>query len=243
MKVDAHVAREFTASGKLRVALNLGNPVLAHSRTSSEKPAGVTIDLARAFAQWLGAEVEFLPFDTPGGSASALATGAADIGFLAIDPQRAEAIQFTQPYVEIAGAYLVRSDSPIERLEQVDAADTRIVVGVGSAYALFLGRALQHASLIEVPTSEEVVDTLLHDPATHVAAGVRQQLEADARRVGGVRVLRGSFMVIRQAMAMPRGRSADAQRLLEAFISGQKHSGMIAAAMKRHGIEGATVLS
>lgn len=242
MKADPRLAREFTSGGKLRAALNLGNPVLAHSRTSSERPAGVTIDLARAFAQWLGAEVEFLPFDTPGGSAAALSASQADIGFLAIDPQRAEGIQFTQPYVEIEGAYLVRDESPITRVEEVDAAGTRIVVGVGSAYALFLARALQQASMVEVPTSEEVVATLLRDAGTHVAAGVRQQLEADAKRVGGVRVLPGRFMVIRQAMAMPRGRSAEAAALLEAFIAEQRRSGFVAAALDRHGIAGATAL-
>lgn len=242
MKVEPQIAREFTPTGKLRVALNLGNPVLAHSRTSSERPAGVTIDLARAFAQWLGAEIEFLSFDTPGGAGAALSSGQADIGFLAIDPKRAEGIRFTEPYVEIEGAYLVRQDSPLARVEQVDAAGTTIVAGVGSAYALYLSRALQHARMVEVPTSEEVVDTLLREPTIHVAAGVRQQLEADARRAGPVRLLPGRFMVIRQAMAMPRGRSAQAEALLEAFIAEQRRSGGVAAALQRHGIEGATAL-
>src|SRR6185369_5331194 len=145
---------------------------------------------------------KFLEFDTPGGSAAALASGEADIGFLAIDPKRAEGIHFTQPYVEIEGAYLVRGDSPLTRNEDVDHEGTRIVAGVGSAYALYLQRELKHASLVTVPTSEGVVDTFLADPTAHVAAGVRQQLEADAARVGGVRVLPGRFMVIEQAMAM-----------------------------------------
>ena len=41
-----------------------------------------------------------------------------------------------------------------------------------------------------------------------VAAGVKQQLEADAKRVGGVRLLPGRFMVIEQAMGVPKGRTA-----------------------------------
>ena len=45
------LATVFAPTGVLRAALNLGNPVLAHSRTATERPAGVSIDLARAWAQ------------------------------------------------------------------------------------------------------------------------------------------------------------------------------------------------
>jgi len=242
MQIDAALAREFAPTGRLRAALNLGNAVLAHSRTAAERPAGVTIDLARRFAQLLGLEAELLQFDTAAKSGAAVAAGDADIGFMAIDPKRAEAIHFTSPYVQIEGCYLVRETSPLQRNEEVDRAGTRVVVGDGSAYELFLSRHLQHASLVKVGTSEAVVDTFLQDATSEVAAGVRQQLEADALRVGGVRLLPGRFMVIEQAMAMPRGRSAQAQALLESFIAQQRGSGFVREALRRHGIEGATAL-
>ena len=73
-----------------------------------------------------------------------------------------------------------------------------------------------------------------------VAAGVKQQLEADARRVGGVRPLPGNFMVIEQAMGVPKGRVA-AQAWLRDFIEEMKASGFVGKALQRHGIEGAAV--
>jgi polar amino acid transport system substrate-binding protein len=69
---------------------------------------------------------------------------------------------------------------------------------------------------------------------------VKQQLEADARRFGGVRLLPGRFMVIEQAMGVPKGRSA-AQAWLSRFIEEMKASGSIAEALTRHRIEGAAV--
>lgn len=236
------IVREFASSGRLRAALNMGNPVLARSRTSTEKPAGVTIDLARAFAALLGVDVEFLQFDTPGKSGGALAAGEADIGFLAVDPKRAEGIHFTAPYIQIDGCYLVRDASPLRSAHEVDRAGTRVVVGDGSAYELFLSRHLQHATLVKVKTSEGVVDTFVQDAELDVAAGVRQQLESDVRRVSGVRLLPEAFMTIQQAMAMQRGRSAQAQQFLESFILEQRRSGFILQALQRHGIEGATVI-
>lgn len=241
MAVDASLSREFAPTGRLRAALNMGNPVLAHSRTSKERPAGVSIDLARAFAQSLGVEVSFQEYESAAHSGAALADGLADIAFLAIDPKRAERIHFTRPYVEIEGCYLVRNESPLRENAQVDRLGTKLVVGEGSAYELFLSRTLQQARLIKVPTSEAVVQELLSRPDAHAAAGVKQQLQADAARLGGVRLLPGRFMVIQQAMAMRRGGTPPATALLDTFIAEQIRSGSVAQALARHGIEGASV--
>ena len=231
---------EFTPTGLLRASLNLGNPVLAHSRTSPDKPAGVSIDLARQFAKELGVAIRFIEFDTAAKSVEALTTQEADIGFMAIDPLRATGIHFTPAYVQIEGCYLVADDSPILANDEVDRPGIRIVVGAGSAYELYLSRTLEHAELVKVPTSEGVVDVML-EKSLQVAAGVKQQLQADARRVAGMRLLDGRFMVINQAMAMPRGHSAAATALLDDFVARMKSTGFVADALARHGIEGAAV--
>ena len=240
MNVTPSLVRQFAPTGVLRASLNMGNPVLAHSRTSSDKPAGVSIDLSRELARELGVQASFLQFDTAARSVEALGSGAADVGFMAIDPLRANSIQFTAAYVQIEGAYLVRQDSPITANEQVDQPGTAIVVGAGSAYALYLARAIKNATLLQVPTSEAVVAAML-EGGQPVAAGVRQQLESDAKRIGGVRVLDGCFMVIHQAMAMPRDRSAEAQAYLADFVERMKRQRFVAEALTRHGIDGARV--
>jgi polar amino acid transport system substrate-binding protein len=85
-----------------------------------------------------------------------------------------------------------------------------------------------------------VVDAFLAQGAD-VAAGVKQQLEADAARLGGLRLLPGRFMVIEQAMGVPAGRGDAAQTALKAFVERAKASGFVADALKRHGIQGALV--
>jgi polar amino acid transport system substrate-binding protein len=240
MNINASVAREFAPMGVLHASLNLGNPVLAHSLTAPDRPAGVSIDLAREFARQLGVQVVFIEFDTPGKSVEAVAREEAGIGFLAIDPERAKSVHFTPAYVEIEGCYLVPHESAVRRNEEVDAPGMKVVVGSGSAYELYLNRHLANATLIRVPTSEGVVDAML-DEGLPAAAGVKQQLEADARRLGGVRLLPGNFMVIRQAMVMPRGRSAEAMATLDAFVAEMKSSGFVKDALARHGITGARI--
>lgn len=226
-------------SGVLRAAINLGNPILA-GRDAAGAPAGVSVDLAQALAQQLGLRLEPVVFDTAAQSVQAVTDGQADVGFFAVDPLRGAGIAFTAPYVLIEGCYLVRDASAIRSNDEVDRPGHRVVVGQGSAYDLFLSRTLQQATLLRAPSSPAVVDTFLAQQAD-VAAGVKQQLQADAARLGGLRLLDGRFMVIQQAMGLPRDRGAAAAAHLAAFVEAMKAGGFVAAALARHGIQGASV--
>ena len=230
----------FNPTGRLRASINLGNPILAGRDKGSGEPAGVSVDMARAFAQRLGAELDLVVFDTAGESVQAVTDEQADIGFFAIDPARGAGIAFTAAYVLIEGCYLVRDASPLRANEEVDRSGHTVVVGKGSAYDLFLSRELKHATIARSPSSPTVVDTFVELKA-EVAAGVKQQLEGDARRIGGLRLLPGRFMVIQQAMGLPKGRGPEAAALLAAFVEELKAGGFVADALKRHGIEGASV--
>jgi polar amino acid transport system substrate-binding protein len=146
---------------------------------------------------------------------------------------------FTGPYVQIEGAYLVRGDSPLRANEEVDREGIRVAVGNKSAYDLYLSRNLKQAKIERAPTSPAVVDYFIAN-RLDVAAGVKQQLEMDAKRVPGLRLLPGRFMVINQAMGMRLGREAGA-KYLAAFVEEMKAAGFVAEALRRHAIEGATV--
>jgi len=229
---------ELGTPGKLRAAINFGNPILA-KRGADGQARGVSVDLAQEAARRLGVSAELVLFDSAGSVVSAVKERSVDMAFVAIDPVRAADMDYTPPYVIIEGAYLVRQASTLQRNEEVDRAGTRVAVGRGSAYDLYLTRNLRAATLVHAPTSPAVTDVFLAQNLD-VAAGVRQQLEADARRVGGVRLLPGRFMVIEQALGVPKGRAAS-QAWLRGFIEEMKASGFVAAALQRHGIEGAAV--
>lgn len=229
----------FAPTGRLRASINVGNPILA-SRDDAGGARGVSVDLARAFADRLAVDVELCIFASAGESVEAVAADKADIGFFAVDPQRGASIAFTAPYVLIEGCYLVRDGSPLQSNDEVDREGTTVMVGKGSAYDLYLSRSLQRATILRAPTSPAVVDSFLSENAD-VAAGVRQQLEADAQRHGGLRLLPGRFMEIRQAMGVPKSRGEQAAQTLASFVEEMKASGFVADALRRHGINGAAV--
>ncbi|WP_444633954.1 transporter substrate-binding domain-containing protein [Cupriavidus oxalaticus] len=234
------IANALAPTGKLRASINLGNPLLAGRHAHDGSLCGVSIDLSMELARRLGLEVSFLAFDAAAKSVNAVKAEEADIGFFAIDPARSEGIEFTAPYVLIEGSYLVRDASPLSNIEEVDRSGHRVVVGAGSAYDLFLTRHLQAAKIERAPTSPAVVDTFLQTGAD-VAAGVKQQLEADAVRIPGLRLLASSFMSIQQAMGSPAGRASEVHRYLAGFIEDVKAIGLIRDALVKHGIVGAAV--
>lgn len=240
MTVQASLIQALAPEGKLRAVINLGNPILAQRDAQTGAPVGVSVDLSMELARRLGVEPELVVVEKAADSVAAVTEGRADVGFFAIDPARGAGIAFTAPYLLIEGAYLVRADSPLSVNEEVDRPGTRVVVGQGSAYDLYLSRELKHAEIVRAPSSPDVVPTFLAQ-GLDVAAGVKQQLEMDAVRQPGLRLLPGRFMVIQQAMGIAKPRGAEAAFWLSVFVEEMKASGFVAAALQRHRVEGVSV--
>ena len=227
--VSPDVLKDLAPTGKLRVAINLGNMVLAQKDPATGQPKGITPDLARELGRRLGVPVELVPFDAAGKVFEAVKTGALDVMFLAIEPVRANEIAFTAPYVLIEGVYMVPKDSKIASVADVDHDGIRIGVSRNSAYDLYLTRTLKHATLVR---GDDGIALFVKDKLD-AAGGVKQPLVAYAKTNPNVRILDGRFMEIRQAMGTPRGRGEAGARYLGAFIEEMKASGFVADALKR----------
>jgi polar amino acid transport system substrate-binding protein len=242
MDKSSNIVQTFAPTGKLRASINLGNPILANLNIETKQPYGISVDLATELAKQLDVGLELVVFDTAAKSVEALSLEQADIGFFAIDPLRGKDISFTAAYVLIEGSYMVPADSAIVANEEVDDPKHRVVVGKGSAYDLFLTRELKRAELVRAPSSQTVVD-LFVEQGLDVAAGVKQQLEMDMKRLPTerLRLLPGNFMVIQQAMGVPKSRGEAAAAYLHKFVETMKASGFVQSAMQKHGIKGASV--
>ena len=233
--MDDELRRAYAPGGVLRAGINLGNPVIAQAGAGGGEPRGVGAALARELARRLQLPLAFTTYDTAGKLADAVKQGAWDVAFLAIDPERAQDIDFTAPYVLIEGTYMVREGSPLRGVADVDREGVRVAVGLKTAYDLYLSRHLRHATLVRSESSKAALKQF-HEEALDAVAGVRQPLETAAAAGSGLRVMRESFMVIRQAAALPRGRGA-ARAHFEAFIEEAKAAGFVARALAESGVQ------
>jgi polar amino acid transport system substrate-binding protein len=237
--VPRNVVTELAPSGKLRAAINFGNTVLAQKDPATGEPRGVSGELARELAKRLGVPIEFVTFDAAGKVFDALKAGAWDIAFLAIDPVRSAGIDFTGPYVVIEGTYVVPSSSLLRTIEDVDRDGVRIAVARGSAYDLYLTRAIKHAKLVREQSGPEALAMFLKDKL-EAAGGVKQPIVAFAKANPDMRVIPGRFMSIEQAMGTPKGRE-NGVRYLRKFVEEMKSSGFVANALKASGQADASV--
>jgi len=233
------VLSDLAPTGKLRVGINYGNPVLATRNPTSGELGGVAVDLARELGARTGLPIELVAFESAGKMFDAVKAGAWDVAFLAIDPGRADQISFTAPYIEIEGTYLVPSGSPLRAIADVDREGVRVGVSSKSAYDLFLGRNLKHAQFVRASSPDAAFDLILTGKVD-VLAGVRQTLVANSAKLVGSRVFDDRFMAIGQAMGVVKGRG-EAVKYLREFIEDVKASGFVARAIEKAGVRGVTV--
>ena len=230
---------DLAPTGKLRVGINYGNPVLATREPDSGELRGVAVDLARELGSRTELPVDLVAFESAGKMFDAVKAGAWDVAFLAIDPGRANEIDFTEPYVEIEGTYLVPSGAPFYTVDDVDRDGVRVGVSAKSAYDLFLSRSLKHAEIVRASSPDSAFELIL-SAKVDVLAGVRQTLVMNSAKLPGSRVFADRFMAIGQAMGVVKGRG-DAVNYLREFIEDVKASGFVARALEKAGVRGVSI--
>jgi polar amino acid transport system substrate-binding protein len=237
--IKPSIRADFAPTGKLRVGINYGNPVLATRDAQSGELRGVAVDLARELGRRTELPIEIVAFESAGKMFDAVKAGAWDVAFLAVDPGRASEIDFTEPYVEIEGTYLIPPGAPFHNVGDVDRDGIRVGVSGKSAYDLFLSRSLKHAQIVREQNPESAFDLILSSKVD-VLAGVRQTLVAHSAKLPGSRVFEDRFMAIGQAMGIVKGRDEGAAYLRE-FIEDVKASGFVARALEKSGVRGVSI--
>ena len=116
----------------LRVGMELAYPPFEMTDATGQ-PAGVSVEIARALAKHLGLELDIqnLPFD---GLIPALRTGKIDLilSSMTETSERAEAIDFSAPYLRTGLCLLISKESPIQSAADLDVAGRVIAVKLGT---------------------------------------------------------------------------------------------------------------
>ena len=103
---------------------------------------------------------------------------------------------------------MVRQDSPLKDVDDVDKPGIKIGVGLASVYDLYLTRTLKHAELVRAKVGGAAAGIpVFIDQKLDAAAGVREPLDAYAKEHPEMRVMKGAFEQIGQAMGTVKGRS------------------------------------
>lgn len=136
------------AEKKLIVGMDLGYPPF-EMRDEKGAPAGVSVDLAKALGTYLGrpVEIENTPFS---GLLLALKTGRIDliISSMTATAERAQSIDFSEPYLKTGLCLLVGAKSDIQTIGDADRAGKTITVVKGTTGHIYATQHLKGAKVL-----------------------------------------------------------------------------------------------
>ncbi|MGD0812509.1 MAG: transporter substrate-binding domain-containing protein [Verrucomicrobiota bacterium] len=142
---------------QLIVGMELAYPPFEMIDTQG-RPAGVSVDLARALGQYLDRELEIanIPFD---GLIPSLQTHKIDliISSMTATPERAKSIAFSDPYLTTGLCLLVGKSSPIQSIAEADQPGRTIVVKRGTTGHIYAADHIKKARLLVVDKEDACV--------------------------------------------------------------------------------------
>jgi polar amino acid transport system substrate-binding protein len=204
-------------TGKLRVALQLANPLNVIRDSASGEMTGVGFDLGKELARHIGVPFEPVLYPSVGALLDSGKSGAWDVAFVGFSPARAEEWDFTGLHLEVEFGYLIPAGSAISTMADVDRPGTRIAVQEKSGPDIFFSRTLKNAVFVRAPSNTGALEVLKTGKAD-VMGSIKPVLFEMSKQLPGSRVLDGRPGIDPHAMAMPKGRDsgvAYARRFIE----------------------------
>jgi polar amino acid transport system substrate-binding protein len=226
-------------TGKLRVGLQLGNPLNVIKDSASGEMKGVAFDLGKELARRMGVPFEPVLYPSVGAVLDGGKSGAWDVAFVGFSPARAKEWDFTALHLEVEFGYLVPAGSAISTMADVDRLGNRVAVQQKSGPDAFFSRTLKNVAMIRESSNPGALEAVKSGKAD-VMGSLKPILFEMSNQLPGSRVLDGRPGIDPHAMAMPKGRGPGAAYARQ-FIEDAKSEGLVKAAIERAGLRGVIV--
>lgn len=193
-------------TGTLRAAFLGDNPALGHVDPATGKVTGPVADLVKELARRLGVPYALIPSPNTPDIISKLNAGTADLGFFAYNANRAKDVDFSPAWLLMPNSYVVRADSPIQRVEDADRAGVHIAAVKNDTQDVYLSANLKNTrveAVAKMPAPAEIEKMLL-DRKIDAFAANRQRLVGIASEYPQLRVVDDDYFVAGQAIAVAK---------------------------------------
>ena len=226
-------------TGKLRVALQLANPLNVIQDSASGEMTGVGFDLGQELARRIEVQIEPVLYPSIGALLDGGKSGAWDVAFVGFSPARAEEWDFTGLHLEVEFGYLIPAGSVISTMADVDRPGIRIAVQANSGPDVFFSRTLENVVMVRESSNPGALEALKSGRAD-VMGSIKPVLFEMSNQLPGSRVLDGRSGIDPHAMAMPKGRDLGVAYARQ-FIEDAKSEGLVKAAIEKAGLRGVVV--
>ena len=233
--MDKNIFKTLLPKGILRAGINMSNFLLVTGKKADGSPDGVSPDLVKQIALDLKVNYELIPFDRPGELADAVNDDIWDIGNIAYEPERANTISFTNPYVLIDANFLIRKNSELKTNKDIDKTGVSIVVAERSAYDLWLTDNLTNAKIIRVSSIQESHD-VFNSNKVDVLAGLKPKLLDEVSFNNSFMIINEPFTFVKQSVGFKKGET-EVIDFLNNLILKYLKSGVINNLLKKHNVQ------
>ena len=240
LAANAHAADILAPTGILRATYLGNNPAQAVRDSVTGEVRGASADLARELGKRRNVTVALNAASSPTAVIEAVATGEADIGFVAFAPERVGTVAFSQVYMLVQQSFIVPDASSIQNVGDIDKPGVRVSGGVGEYITLYLKRNIRQATLIE--TNNTLADTKAKFGARVIDAfgANRQRLTTWLKEMPGYRLLPDNLFGVPQTIIVGKDKT-EALAAVNAFIDDVRASGFLQEALARSHIVGIAV--
>lgn len=235
---SAAVLSDLAPTGKLRVAVQATPPFLAQKDPVTGVYKGVAVAIATALAARLGVPLEIVEVDTPAQVLSGAGAGKWDIAFLPVNPDSAQAVDLTAPFLLLGHTFIVRTNSALQNITDADKPGIRIASGTNAPHTAPLAAYLKQAQLIKIDETAGIA--ILKAGQVDAFASGRFALIKTASQDPSLRVLDGDFFVGKLGVAVSKGHSAGLAYLSQ-FVELEKSSGKVQAAINATALQALVV--
>ena len=228
------VKQQLAPTGVLRAGINLSNFLLVSGQLADGSPDGISPDIARYIATRLDVPCKLVTFDRPGQLADAVNENIWDIGNIAFEAERAQTLDFSNPYVLIEANFLFRQDEDFVSNDDVDREAVRIAVSERSAYDLWLTDNFKRAQIVRAP-SIKAAHKMFFENEVNVLASLKPKLLEDMVNHEGLRLIEMPFTAVKQSVGIAKGKP-EAVAFLNALITDLARDGWVATQLRHHDV-------
>jgi len=154
-----------TEDDTLTVAMELAYPPF-ETKDDQGNPTGISVDLAKAFGQYIGKDVEIVNTAWDGLIPS-LQTSTADmvISSMTITDERAKIVDFSNPYANSLLAILANKDANITSIDDLNQEGKKVAVKIGSTGYIYAQKYLTNAEIIGLSDESACVTEVIQGKA------------------------------------------------------------------------------
>jgi len=218
---------DITKRRKVLIAVDTSNPPYG-TLSASMEPDGYDVAVARLLAKKLGVPLEIVPV-TAQTRISALLSGRADfvISTLTITPERAQQVDFSQPYCTAGFVMVAQKDAKLATRE--DLAGKKVaVIRNGAADPLITAAAQPTTTILRFDDDAGINQALMTNKVDAIATGLL--VAAQLNKLGTGKTYANKLMLSKAEFGIAmRPKQPELVAWTNAFVAGLKSSGELDA--------------